>query len=57
MVDINKISDTQNVADRLAGLPKEALIYIAGYAEGCRDKPRRKRRKKSAEAEPVQKQS
>lgn len=57
MIDINKVSDAQNVADRLAGLPKEALIYIAGYAEGCRDRPRRKRRKKSAETAPVQKQS
>lgn len=44
--DTNKLSDAQTVANKLTGLPKEALPYIAGYAEGCRDKPNRKRRKK-----------
>ena len=44
--DTNKLSDAQTVANKLTGLPKEALLYIAGYAEGCRDKPNRKRRKK-----------
>ena len=42
--DTNKLSDAQTVANKLTGLPKEALLYIAGYAEGCRDKPTRKRR-------------
>ena len=44
--DTNKLSDAKTVAEKLTGLPKEALLYIAGYAEGCRDKPNRKRRKK-----------
>lgn len=43
--DTNKLSDAQTVANKLTGLPKEALLYIAGYAEGCRDRPTRKRRK------------
>lgn len=43
--DTNKLSDAQTVAEKLTGLPKEALLYIAGYAEGCRDRPTRKRRK------------
>lgn len=45
-VNLDKISDAQTIADNLAGLPKEALLYIAGYAEGFRDRPKRKRRKK-----------
>lgn len=36
--DINKLADAKSVANKLADLPKEALLYIAGYAEGCRDK-------------------
>lgn len=46
-VNLEKVSEAQAVADKLAELPKEALLYIAGYAEGCRDKP--KRRKKPRE--------
>ena len=46
VIDTSKLSDAQTVAEKLTGLPKEALLYIAGYAEGCRDKPTRKRRKK-----------
>ena len=46
VIDTSKLSDAQTVANKLTGLPKEALRYIAGYAEGCRDKPTRKRRKK-----------
>lgn len=46
VIDTAKLADAQVVAERLTGLPKEALLYIAGYAEGCRDKPNRKRRKK-----------
>jgi hypothetical protein len=46
VIDTSKLSDAQTVANKLTGLPKEALLYIAGYAEGCRDKPTRKRRKK-----------
>lgn len=38
-VDLAKLSDIQIIADKLGGLPKEALLYIAGYAEGCRDRP------------------
>ena len=45
VIDTSKLSDAQTVAEKLTGLPKEALLYIAGYAEGCRDKPTRKRRK------------
>ena len=29
--DLAKISDAQAVADKLAKLPKDALLYIAGY--------------------------
>lgn len=39
VIDTRKLSDAQTVAEKLTGLPKEALLYIAGYAEGCRDKP------------------
>ena len=46
VIDTSKLSDAQTVANKLTGLPKEALLYIAGYAEGCRDKPTRKRREK-----------
>jgi hypothetical protein len=45
-VNLERLSDAQNIADSLVGLPKEALLYIAGYAEGCRDRPAQKRRKK-----------
>ena len=38
--DTSKLADAQTVAENLAGLPKEALLYIAGYAEGVRDKPK-----------------
>nr|DAV91244.1 MAG TPA: hypothetical protein [Caudoviricetes sp.] len=44
-VNLEKVSEAQAVADKLAELPKEALLYIAGYTEGVRDKPNRKRRK------------
>ena len=43
-INLDRVSDAQTVANKLTGLPKEALLYIAGYAEGCRDKPTRKRR-------------
>lgn len=36
--DSSKLSDAQAIADKLANLPKEALIYIAGYSEGYKDK-------------------
>lgn len=39
-VNLEKISEAQAVADNLSGLPKEALLYIAGYAEGFRDSPK-----------------
>lgn len=38
---LERVADAQNVADRLAGLPEEALLYIAGYVEGVRDRPKR----------------
>ena len=47
-INLDRVSDAQIIADRLVGLPKEALLYIAGYAEGCRDKPARKRKKKDS---------
>ena len=49
--NLEKLADVQTVADNLALLPKEALLYIAGYAEGRRDRPAQKRRKKSANGE------
>ena len=42
--DTSKLADARTVADNLAGLPKEALFYIAGYAEGVRDKPKRRKK-------------
>ena len=32
-----KVADVQCVAEKLAELPRDALMYIAGYAEGRRD--------------------
>lgn len=32
-----KLADVQCVADKLSELPHDALMYIAGYAEGRRD--------------------
>lgn len=46
MKDLDKLADAKLVAERLAGLPKDARIYIAGYAEGMRDRPRRARKRK-----------
>ena len=43
-INLDRVSDAQIIADRLVGLPKEALLYIAGYAEGYRDRPARKRK-------------
>ena len=36
-INLEKISEAQIVANKLLELPKEALLYIAGYAEGRRD--------------------
>lgn len=36
--DPAKLADVQDVADKLEMLPREALIYIAGYAEGVKDR-------------------
>lgn len=47
-INLDRVSDAQIIADRLVGLPKEALLYIAGYAEGYRDRPTRKRKKKDS---------
>lgn len=43
-VNLDKVSEAQAVADKLAELPKEALLYLAGYVEGVRDKPKRKKK-------------
>lgn len=45
-INPEKLADVQRVSDKLTGLPKDALIYIAGYAEGRRDNPKRSRSKK-----------
>jgi hypothetical protein len=47
-VNLENLADAQSIADNLALLPKEALLYIAGYAEGRRDRPARKRKKKDS---------
>lgn len=44
--DPDKLADVQNVADKLSGLPKDALLYIAGYAEGRRDAPKKRKSEK-----------
>lgn len=56
-INLDRVSDAQIVAEKLTGLPKEALLYIAGYAEGCRDRPARERKKKEStngEKKPLQ---
>lgn len=53
MIDLKKLSDVQSVVDSLSGLPKEALFYIAGYAEGWRDKPKRKEEKATEKNDPA----
>lgn len=35
-IDPAKLADVQTVANKLADLPRDALIYISGYVEGCR---------------------
>lgn len=32
-IDPKKVADVQNVADKLAGLPQDALIYISGAVD------------------------
>lgn len=39
-VNLENLADAQSIADNLALLPKEALLYIAGYAEGRRGQAR-----------------
>ena len=41
IIDPAKLADVKTVAGKLAELPKDALIYISGYSDGCRDKQRR----------------
>lgn len=36
-LDQSKLADVRTVANKLADLPKDALLYISGYVEGCRD--------------------
>lgn len=36
-LDPVKLADVQTVANKLADLPKDALLYISGYVEGRRD--------------------
>lgn len=47
-LNLDRLADAQSIADNLALLPKDALLYIAGYAEGYRDRPARKRKKKDS---------
>ena len=44
-IDTTKVADAQLMADKLAKLPMDARIYIAGYVEGRRDRPRRRKKK------------
>jgi hypothetical protein len=56
-LNLDRLADAQSIADNLALLPKDALLYIAGYAEGCRDRPARKHKKKEStngEKKPLQ---
>lgn len=46
MFDTEKLADARNVAEKLSGLPRDALIYISGYSDGRRDENRKPRRKK-----------
>lgn len=50
--DPAKLADAQAVAAKLIGLPKEALLYIAGYVEGCRDRPKDKKTGASTNTQP-----
>lgn len=43
-VNLDRAADAQFVADKLVGLSKDALLYIAGYADGVRDKPKRRKK-------------
>ncbi len=40
-LDPVKLADAQTVANKLADLPKDALIYISGYVEGRHDRERK----------------
>lgn len=40
-----RLPDAAAVASKLAELPKEALLYVAGYVEGCRDRPKEEEKK------------
>ena len=48
-IDTTKVADAQLMADKLAKLPVEARLYIAGYAEGRRDRSRRRKKKQAEE--------
>lgn len=37
MTHSEKLADIQHIVAKLEGLPHDALMYIAGYVEGCRD--------------------
>lgn len=34
-IDPAKLADAQDVAGKLQQLPKDVLLYIAGYVDGC----------------------
>lgn len=36
-IDPAKLADAQTVADKLATLPRDALLYISGYVGGFKD--------------------
>ena len=48
-IDTAKLTDAQLMADNLAKLPVEARLYIAGYAEGRRDRSQRRKKKQAEE--------
>lgn len=49
-VDIAKISDAKAVAKKLSELPTNALIYIAGFVDGCYEQPQNQCEKSIQEA-------
>ena len=36
-IDTAQLADAQHVADKLTELPKDALLFVAGYVEGRLD--------------------
>lgn len=40
-IDPARLADAQDVAGKLQQLPKDVLLYIAGYVDGCISKTAR----------------